>query len=89
MFEGVGEVILAADDVADVEIGVVGARCHVIGGDAVAAEEREVFDVGWEFRLVAENRVVKCDRPRALTGNPVAKNERFACVGAALALFWR
>ncbi len=51
VLEGVGEMILAADDVADVEIDVVGAGRHVIGRDAVAAEQREVFDVGGGFGL--------------------------------------
>ncbi len=35
VLEGVGEVILAADDVADAEIGVVDAGGQVVGGHAV------------------------------------------------------
>ncbi len=35
VLEGVGQVILAADDVADAEIGVVGAGGEVVGGDSV------------------------------------------------------
>ena len=35
MLEGVGEVILAADDVGDAEIGIVGAGGQVVGGIAV------------------------------------------------------
>ena len=35
VLEGVGEVILAADDVGDAEIGIVGAGGQVVGGIAV------------------------------------------------------
>src|ERR1035441_8778205 len=42
MLEGVGEMVLAADDVADAQVGVVGAGGQVVGGHAVAAHEREI-----------------------------------------------
>ena len=41
VLEGVGEMLLAADDVADAQVGVVGAVGQVIGGHAVAAQQRE------------------------------------------------
>ena len=44
MLEGVGEVILAADDVADAEVGIVNAGGKVIGGHPVRPQEGEVFD---------------------------------------------
>ena len=48
VLEGVGEVVLAANDVGDAQVGVVDAGREVIGRVAVAAQEGEVFDlVGW------------------------------------------
>ena len=44
VLEGVGQVVLPADDVGDAEVGVVKAGGQVVGGVAVRAEEREVFD---------------------------------------------
>ena len=38
VLEGVGEVVLAADDVADAEIGIVDAGGEVVGGHAVLTE---------------------------------------------------
>ena len=46
VLEGVRQVVLAADDVADAQIGVVGAGGQVIGGHAVAAQQREILDIG-------------------------------------------
>jgi len=59
VFVGVGEVVLAADDVADAEVDIVGAGSEVVGGHAVGAEEGEVFDVGGRFELVAIDGVVE------------------------------
>ena len=68
VFEGVGEVVLAADDVADAEVGIVGAGGEVIGGHAVAAEEGEVLDVGVGFGLLAVDGVVEVDGPMRSRG---------------------
>ena len=81
VLEGVGEVVLAADDVADAQVGVVGAGAQVIGGHAVAAQQREVLDIGGGFRLLRRNSVVELDtarsvsrgtRKRSANGSPAA-----------------
>ena len=53
VLERVGEMILPADNVADAEIGVIGAGGQMIRRRAVAAQKREVLDIGGGFRLLA------------------------------------
>ncbi len=86
VFEGVGEMVLAANDVSDAQVGVVGAGGEVISGHAVAAEEGEVFDVGGGFGLVAVNGVSETDFAVGLAGNAEAEGERLSGGGAAVAL---
>ena len=59
VLERVGEMILAANDVADAQIGIVGAGGQMIRRRAVAAQQREVLDVGRGLGLLAINAVVK------------------------------
>ena len=89
VFEGVGEVILAADDVADAQVRVIGAGGHVIGRQSVAAQQGEVFDVGGGFRLLAVDQIVKRHRLARFARHSVAHYERLAGGGAAVAFFAR
>ena len=89
VLEGVGEVILAADDVADAQVGVVGAGRHVIGRQRVAAQQGEVFDVGGGFRLLSVDQIGEGDSLARFAGHSVAHHERFAGGGAAVAFFPR
>src|ERR1700693_5083523 len=57
----VREMVLAADDVADTEVDVVGTGGKVVGWHAVGTEEREVFDVVGGFDLLAVDRVSEAD----------------------------
>ena len=43
MLEGVREMVLPADDVTDVQIGIIGARGQMVSRIAIGAEKREVF----------------------------------------------
>ena len=45
MLVGVREMILAANDVADAQVGVIGAGGQMIGRHAVAAQQGKVFDL--------------------------------------------
>ena len=63
MFVRIRQMVLAANDVADAQVGVVGARGQVIGRHAVGAQQGEVFDVGAGLHLLAVNRVGKAHRP--------------------------
>ena len=72
VLEGVGEVLLAADDVRDAQVGVVGAVGQVIGGHAVAAQQGEILDIGVGFGLIAVDGIGElhvADRDRAGRGS--------------------
>ena len=59
---GVGQVVVAADDVGDLHVGVVTDNGEVIGGGAVGAnQDHIVHDVGGKAH-VAVHRVVEFDR---------------------------
>ena len=81
----VGEVVLAADDVADAQVGVVGAGAEVVGGHAVAAQEGEILDIGGGFGLRAVDGVGELDVADGLAGDAEAERERLAGGGAAVA----
>ena len=85
VFEGVGEMVLAADDVADAEVGIVGAGGQVVGRHAVAAQQGEVFDVGGGFGLVAVDAVGEAHVRDGVAGDAEAQGEGFAGGGAAVA----
>ena len=89
VLEGVGQVVLAAHDVADAEIDVVGAGGQVIGRRAVAAEQREVFDIVGGFGLLAVDESVKRDGFAVSRGTRNRTHEFFAGGGAAVAFFAR
>ena len=61
VLEGVGEMVLPANDVADAEIDIVGAGSEMVSGSAAASEKSEVFDIVGGLDLFAINRVVKAD----------------------------
>ncbi len=87
MLEGVGEVILAADDVADAEIGVVNAGGEVIGRHAVRAQQGEVFHLIGLLGLLAVDAIHKLQDPALAAGDAIAQGERLARGGAAVRLF--
>src|SRR6202521_4338544 len=80
----VREMVLSADDVADTEVDVVGAGGEVVGGHAVRTEEREVFDVGGGFDLLAVDRVSEADLFGCPPGNTEAKGEGLSSRGSAI-----
>src|SRR5689334_18947660 len=81
--------VLSADDVADLEVGVVGARRQVIGRHAVRAEKREVFDVVGGLRRLAINGVFESNCALRVARNFEAQRERLTGIGAAITLFAR
>ena len=62
MLERVRQMVLAADDMADAQIGVIGARCQMIRWHPVRTQQREVLNVVAGFRLIPVNAVLKRDR---------------------------
>ena len=78
VLEGVGDVVLAANDVADAQVGVVCAGGQVIRRHAVAAEQSEIFDIGGGFGLLAEDTIFEMNHSPALARHAEAQRERFA-----------
>ena len=87
VLEGVGEVILAADDVADAEIGIVDARGEVIGRHSVRAQQGEVFDLVGELGLITIDAIGEVQGAAFAAGDAIAEGERLARSGAAVAFF--
>ena len=85
VFEGVGQVVLAADDVRDFQIRIVGAGCHVVGRHPVAAKQGEVLDVGGGAGLGAVDGVGEADLGDGFPGNAEADDKRLPGSGAAVA----
>jgi len=81
VLEGVGEVILAANDVADAQVGVVHAGGQMVGGVAIRAKEREIFHLVGELGLRAVDAVNEMQRPLESPRHAVAQRKRLA--GAA------
>ena len=79
--------ILAANNVADAQVHVVGAGRHVIGRNAVAAQQREIFDVGRQLGLLAIHGVVKLHGVRTFARHAKPQHKWLARIGAALAFF--
>jgi hypothetical protein len=89
MLEGVGEVILAADDVADAEIGVVDAGGKVISGKAIRTQQGEVFDLVGELGLFPIDAIGEAQGTILTAGDSIAEGERFSGISAAVGtLLW-
>ena len=57
VLKSVGEVILPAHDVRNVQVDIVGTGRHMIGRHSVAAQQREVLDISSVFRLLSINQI--------------------------------
>jgi len=87
MLEGVGEVILAANNVGDCEIGIVYARGKVIGGKAVRTKQSKVFDLVSQLGLFPVDAIGEAQDTILTAGDAIAEGELLACSGAAVGLF--
>src|SRR5664279_2092250 len=67
--------VLAANNVTDSKVDVVGTRGKVVRRHAVGTEEREVFDVVRGFDLLAVDGVIEADFFARATGNTEAEGE--------------
>src|SRR5471030_1452003 len=72
---GIREVVLAANDVADAKIRVVGAGGQMIGGHAIGAQQGEVFDIGEGLGLFAIDAVVEAHLAIAAMGHAESQGE--------------
>src|ERR1700681_204350 len=81
----VREMVLAADDVADTEVDVVGAGGEVVGWHAIGTEKREVLNVVCGFDLLAIDRVSEADLLACPSGNTKAEGEGLSRRGSTVA----
>ena len=80
---GVGQVVVAADDMGDAHVGVVAYHGEVVGGASVGADQDHVVhDVGGEAH-VAVDGIVEFDGS-VVFGDLQAPDVLFACVDAGL-----
>src|ERR1700756_152339 len=86
---GVREMVLAANNMADAQVGVVGTGCQVIGRHAIGAQEREVLNVGGSLHLLAINGVRETHDSSTLARHAIAQCEGLSRSSAAIAFLAR
>ena len=90
VLEGVGEMVLAANNLGDAQIGIVDAGREVIGRvfrPTPLTQEGEVFDlVGWLGHGTVDG-VVELDDAVLAAGDTIANSERLSGGGAAIGFF--
>src|SRR5579871_555054 len=89
VLEGVRKMILAADNMADAQVGIIGAGSEMIGRHAVGAKKGEVLDVGGRLRLLPVNCIAEAHHLAGIAGNAKAHREGFTGGGAAITLLAR
>src|SRR5271170_783350 len=82
---GVREMVLTANDMADAQVDVIGARCQMVSRHSVGPKQSEVFDVVRRFALLSVNRVIEAHRLAGSSWNTEAKRERLSSCGPAIA----
>src|SRR5277367_6538755 len=76
--------ILAADDMAYLQVRIVGTGGHVIGRHAVRSEEREILDVDCRFGLVSVDQVSERDLSASLTRDLESHDSLIVAIGVSL-----
>src|SRR5215467_14388890 len=88
VFVSVRKMILPANDVADAQVSVVGARSQMIGRHAVGAQQCEVLDIGPGLHLFAVHSVCKLD-DLSLAWHAEAQRKRLSRGSTAIAFLPR
>ena len=78
--------ILAANDVADAQVGIIGAGGQMIGRHAVAAQQGEILDLVGQFALLAIDGVGEAQDAVVSARHAEAQGKRLTGGGAAVAL---
>src|SRR6267378_6460439 len=86
VFESVGQMVLAANNVANAQVHSVCTGSQVISRHAVAAQQRKVLDVGGRLHLLAVHCVGKSHQLPALPRHAKTQSKWFSRGGAAVAL---
>src|SRR5579862_5212903 len=81
--------VLAADDVADAQVGIVGAGGQMVGRIAIRAEQGKIFDISTGLHLFAVNGIGEANNLAALARNAEAKGKRLSSGRAAVAFLTR
>ena len=89
MLECVGQMILAANDVADAKVGIVGAGSQMISRRAIAAQQGEILNIRRRFRLFPVNAVREPDILDNVAWHAVAEHKRLTRGGTTVALLMR
>src|SRR6202140_5882096 len=89
MLVGVREMVLAANDVADAQIRIVGAGGQVVGRHAIGAQEREVLNVSGGLHLLAINGIGETHDTSSLARPAIAQSEGLSRGGATIAFLAR
>src|SRR5579864_1577453 len=89
VFVGVRKMVLSANDVADAQVGVVGAGGQVIRGHTVGPQQGEVLDVGGGLYLLTIDGVGETNHLSALARHAKAQGKRLTRSGAAIAFLAR
>src|SRR5947209_19283014 len=77
---------LSAQDMRDAEIGIIGARGHVICRHPCRAKQCEILEVTGRLGDRAVDEIRYNDFPARFAGHPEPQYEWLAGVGAAIAL---
>src|SRR5581483_1083575 len=75
VLEGVRKMVLAANDVIDTQVDVVGARGEVVGRHAVAAQQGKILNISRRFGLLAIDAVVELDLLVVIARNSKTQSE--------------
>ena len=93
VLEGVGQVVLPADDVGDPQVGVVHAGGQVVGRHPIRSQQRKVFHFVGQLRLLAVDAVSEVQRTGVIgvwaAGHAVAQRKQLARGGPTVALLTR
>src|SRR4051794_33421152 len=87
MLECVGQMVLAADNVADMQVRVVGTGRQVVGRHPIAAEQGEVLNVICSLALLAINRIGEAHLLAGCARYPKTQGKELTRGGAAITFF--
>jgi hypothetical protein len=79
--------VLAAHNVRDPEIDVIGAGGEMVGRSAAASQKREILNVSGHLGLLAVDEIAKGDGFTGVARDAKTKDELLAERGATIALF--
>src|ERR1700691_3315196 len=86
MLESVGQVILAANDVTDAQVGIISTRCQMISRHSVTAQQSKVLNVRRRLHLLTIYRICEANGLTAFARHAKAQGKCFSGGRAPVAL---